>query len=71
MSYAASCAPSGRALPDARFCTLARTSSGLGEYLQVIWQIVAKNQARRLARVLFQVPEVAAVLGVPHSPRDG
>jgi hypothetical protein len=55
-------------------CTLlhARTH-GLrgGQYLHIVWQVVAQNQARRFARIVFQVPKISTVLGVPRPSRYG
>jgi hypothetical protein len=42
-----------------------------GEHLQVVWQLVAEDQARRFALILFEVPKVAAVLGAPDPSRNG
>src|SRR5215216_2329865 len=59
-----SCAPSGRAVPDARTHVL-----WFGQYLQVIWQIITKHQSGWLALILFQVSEITAILGVPDPAR--
>src|SRR5215207_4988575 len=56
------------------WCTLLHARTHVlraGQYLQVVWQVVAKYEAGRLAWVDFKVPEIATVLGVPHSSRYG
>src|SRR5215212_12105689 len=53
-------------------CTLLHARTHVlrfGQYLQVIWQIITKYKSGWLAQVLFQVSEIAAILGVPHPPR--
>src|SRR5215217_8916264 len=55
-------------------CTLLHARTHIirgGQYLHIVWQVVAQNQARRFARVDFQVPEIAAVLGAPSPSRYG
>src|SRR5215217_8667589 len=41
------------------------------QYLNIVWQVVTQNQTRWLARVVFQVPEIATVLGAPRPSRYG
>src|SRR5215208_2701799 len=53
-------------------CTLLHVRTHVlwfGQYLQVIWQIITKHQSGWLAQILFQVSEIAAILGVAHPPR--
>src|SRR5215217_1185852 len=53
-------------------CTLLHARTHVlwfGQYLQIIWQIITKHQSGWLAQILFQVSEIAAILGVPHPPR--
>jgi hypothetical protein len=53
-------------------CTLLHARTHIlrsGKYLQVIWQIITKHQSRWLAWVVFQVSEIAAILGILHPTR--
>src|SRR5215217_8861950 len=55
-------------------CTLLHARTHIirgGQYLHIVWQVVAQNQARMFARVVFQVPEISTVLGAPHPSRYG
>src|SRR5829696_6545916 len=57
----------------ARCTVLHARTHGLrgGKYLHIIWQVVAENQTRRFARVVFEIPEISTVLGAPRSSRYG
>src|SRR5215218_6044815 len=55
-------------------CTLLHARTHVlrgGQYLQVSWQIITKHQSGWLAQMLFQVSEIAAILGAPHPSRYG
>src|SRR5918994_371951 len=55
-------------------CTLLHARTHIlrgGQDLHIVWQVVTQNQTRRLARVVFKVPEISTVLGAPRPSRYG